>query len=157
MPVSLSLFSGFSSVGTVPAGSLSKAALSGANTVKGPLPCSVSTRPAALTAATSGVWSFELTAFSMMFLLGNIGAPPTVTGFCAKALLESSVTSANKLNAKNFVMLSLFLVIRNLNSCFQEPVLFVFHQIYGRSGRFGLVAGAFPVSVSITQSSALNG
>ena len=51
----LSLFSGFSSVSTVPAGSFSKAALVGAKTVNGPAPWSVSTRPAALTAATSVV------------------------------------------------------------------------------------------------------
>ena len=55
MLVSLSLFSGFSSVGTVPSGSLSKARLVGANTVKGPAPDNVSTRPAAFTAATSVV------------------------------------------------------------------------------------------------------
>src|SRR5688572_11172517 len=58
----------------------------------------------------------------MMFLLGNIGAPPTVTGFCAKAVLDSIVTSANKLNANNFFMR--FSLSRNpefLNSCLQEP------------------------------------
>ena len=64
---------------TVPAGSFANAALVGANTVKGPGPCSVSTRPAAFTAATSVVWSFEFTAFWMMFFEGYIGAPPTVT------------------------------------------------------------------------------
>ena len=62
----------------MPFGSLAKAALVGANTVNGPGPYSVSTRPAAFTAATSVVWSFELTAFSTMFLLEYIGAPPTV-------------------------------------------------------------------------------
>src|SRR6185369_2533105 len=60
---------------------LPKAALVGANTVNGPLPSSVSTRPAAFTAATSVVWSLELTAFWMMFLEGNIAAPPTITVF----------------------------------------------------------------------------
>ena len=30
------------------------------------------------TAATSVVWSLELTAFSTMFLFENIGAPPTI-------------------------------------------------------------------------------
>src|ERR1700755_2608782 len=44
MPVSLALFSGLSSVSTVPFGSLSKASLVGAKTVKGPAPLSVSTR-----------------------------------------------------------------------------------------------------------------
>ena len=62
----------------MPAGSAAKAALVGANTVNGPGPLSVSTRPAALTAATSVVWSFELTALSMMSLLGYIAAPPTI-------------------------------------------------------------------------------
>jgi hypothetical protein len=73
------LFSGLSSVSTVPAGSLAKAELVGANTVNGPLPDSVSTSPAAFTAATSVVWSFELTAFWMMFLEGYMAAPPTST------------------------------------------------------------------------------
>src|SRR5438309_12045346 len=74
----MSLFSGMTSVSTVPAGSLPKAALVGANTVKGPAPESVSTRPAALTAATSVVWSFELTAFWTIVLVGYIAAPPTI-------------------------------------------------------------------------------
>src|SRR4029077_15822028 len=78
--VSCALFSGLSKVSTVPAGSLAKASLVGANTVNGPVPDSVSTRPAAFTAATSVVWSFEFIAFSMMFLLEYIGAPPTVIG-----------------------------------------------------------------------------
>src|SRR5262249_11364403 len=84
--VSCALFSGFSRVSTVPAGSLLNAALVGANTVKGPSPDNVSTRPAAFTAATSVVWSFELTAFWMMFFDGYIGAPPTVTVFSAAKL-----------------------------------------------------------------------
>ena len=84
--VSMSLFSGFSSVSTVPAGRASKAALVGANTVKGPSPCRVSTRPAACTAATSVVWSFEFTAFSTMFLSANIAAPPTIGLSCADAV-----------------------------------------------------------------------
>ena len=65
----------------MPAGSLAKASLVGANTVNGSGPDSVSTSPAALTAATSVVWSFELTAFWMMFFDGYIGAPPTLTVF----------------------------------------------------------------------------
>ncbi len=63
----------------MPAGSFAKASLVGANTVNGPGDCRVSTRPAAFTAATSVVWSFELTAFCTMFFEGYIGAPPTVT------------------------------------------------------------------------------
>src|SRR5204863_222228 len=81
--VKVALFSGLTKVSTVPAGSLPKAPLVGANTVNGPGPCSVSTRPAALTAATNVVWSFEFTAFWMMFFDGYIGAPPTVTVFSA--------------------------------------------------------------------------
>src|SRR5690606_18389520 len=53
MAASLSLFSGFRSDSTVPAGRAAKAAFVGAKTVKGPSPLSVSTNPAALTAATS--------------------------------------------------------------------------------------------------------
>ena len=76
--MSLALFSGFTSISTVPAGSLAKAASVGAKTVNGPGPWRVSTRPAAFTAATSVVWSFEAAAFSTMFLLAYIGAPPTI-------------------------------------------------------------------------------
>ena len=76
--VSIGLFCGSSSESTVPAGRAAKALLFGANTVKGPAPLRVSTRPAALTAATSVVWSAEFTAFWMMFLFANIGAPPTI-------------------------------------------------------------------------------
>src|SRR5262249_20626294 len=60
-------------------GSFANAALVGANTVNGPGLDSVSTRPAAFTAATSVVWSLEFTAFWMMFFEGYMGAPPTVT------------------------------------------------------------------------------
>ena len=69
----MALFSGFTSVSTVPAGSLAKASLVGAKTVKGPGELSVSTRPAALTAATRVVWIGELTAFSTMVLVGIHG------------------------------------------------------------------------------------
>ena len=51
--MSTSLFSGSSKVSTRPAGSAANASFVGANTVNGPSPCSVSTRPAACTAATS--------------------------------------------------------------------------------------------------------
>jgi hypothetical protein len=65
------LFSGFSSVSTVPAGSAEKAELVGAKTVNGPAPFSVSTSPAAFTAATSVLRSGSAEAFSTMVL----GAP----------------------------------------------------------------------------------
>ena len=97
--VRVALFSGFTSVSTVPAGSLPKAVLVGANTVNGPLPSSVSTRPAAFTAATSVVWSFELTAFWTMFLEGNIAAPPTITVF--SSALAGAVMVAVKASALN--------------------------------------------------------
>jgi hypothetical protein len=44
----------------------------------------VSTNPAAFTAATSVVWSAELTALSMMSFVGYIVCPPT-TGFLSAA------------------------------------------------------------------------
>src|SRR5262249_48587128 len=76
---SFSFICGLSRLSTAPAGSFANASLVGAKTVKGPGPCSVSTRSAAFTAATSVVWSFEFIAFWMMFFEGYIGAPPTVT------------------------------------------------------------------------------
>ena len=90
----------------MPAGSAAKALLFGAKTVNGPGPSSVSTRPAALTAATSVVWSAEFTAFWMMFLLGNIGAPPTI-GLAAKpapALAMRAAAAATV--AKRFMSVS---------------------------------------------------
>ena len=55
MSTSFDLFSGFKSVSTVPAGNFAKALLSGAKTVKGPVPSRVAARPAACTAATTVV------------------------------------------------------------------------------------------------------
>src|SRR5258706_6758459 len=95
---------------TVPAGSLSKAALVGANTVNGPVPFRVSTNPAAFTAATSVVWSAELTALSTMSRERSIAAPPTI-GFvesilficiCAEALpLAIAIETAANSSMRN--------------------------------------------------------
>src|SRR6478609_2746783 len=63
-----------SSASIVPAGSFANAASVGAKTVNGPGPDRVSTRPAAFTAATSVLWSRELTAFWTMFRLGYMAA-----------------------------------------------------------------------------------
>src|SRR5262245_59471060 len=79
MLVSVWRFAGCVSVSTVPAGSFAKASFVGANTVNGPGPRSVSTRPAACTAATSVVWSAEFTALSTIVRDGYIAAPPTIT------------------------------------------------------------------------------
>src|SRR4051812_10970021 len=95
MPVSFFLFSGLTSVFTVPAGNFSNASLVGAKTVKGPLPSNVVTRSAAFTAATKVVWSFEFIAFWTMFLLAYIGAPPTVGFWAANtAVAPATATSA---------------------------------------------------------------
>ena len=56
------------------------------------------TRPAAFTAATRVVWSFEWIAFSTMFFDGYIGAPPTIlVGSLAK--LGSAVAPKARLSA----------------------------------------------------------
>jgi hypothetical protein len=68
MAISLSLFSGNNRLSTVPAGSAAKAASVGAKTVKGPLPLKVSTRPAALTAATNVLKLPAATAVSTIFM-----------------------------------------------------------------------------------------
>ncbi len=96
----------------MPAGSLSKAAFVGAKTVNGPLPWSVSTSPAAFTAATSVVWSAEFIAFSTMFFVLYIGAPPTI-GFsllwppiiCAEAPTASGIATAATNISANRVLL----------------------------------------------------
>src|SRR5277367_6448112 len=82
------------SISTVPAGSFAKASSVGAKTVKGPGLLRVSTRPAALTAATRVLWIGELAAFSTMVLVGYIVAPPTVGSFCAWALREVRARAA---------------------------------------------------------------
>ncbi len=74
MLCSLALFSGLSRVSSVPAGSLAKASSVGANTVNGPGPFSVSTSPAAFTAATR-VLNFPATAVSTMSAAEAIVAP----------------------------------------------------------------------------------
>src|SRR6267154_3868327 len=74
----MALFSGLSNISTVPAGKCANASLVGAKTVNGPLPLSVSTSPAALTAATRVVWSAEFTALATIVLLAYIAAPPTI-------------------------------------------------------------------------------
>src|ERR1700743_2434879 len=104
MLVSVALFSGFTSVSTVPAGSFAKAALVGANTVNGPLPSRVSTRPAAFTAATSVVWCLEFTAFWMMCFHGYIAPPPPITVFSSPRAGATKVEvrgSALKATAEN--------------------------------------------------------
>ncbi|MNN53944.1 hypothetical protein D3C81_1687320 [compost metagenome] len=90
---------------TVPAGSLPKAAFVGANTVNGPLPCSVSTRPAAFTAATSVVWSAEFTALATIFLAGIIGWPPTMTS-AANVGDRVRAEQAMAIEASNFMTIS---------------------------------------------------
>src|SRR5260221_8409251 len=105
---------------------MSKALFTGANTVKGPALCRVSTRPAALTAATRVVWSFELTAFSMMFLDGYIGAPPTSTVISAEKAGTAKyaaddmrvATAAARAMVRKFM--GKFLLFENLRSAMWE-------------------------------------
>jgi len=64
----------------VPAGSLAKASLVGAKTVKGRRVERVH-QASALTAVTSVVWMGELTALSTMVFDGYMAAPPTMGSF----------------------------------------------------------------------------
>src|SRR6185436_11722012 len=82
--------------------------LVGAKTVNGPLPESVSTNPAAFTAATSVVWSAEFTAFSTMFFVLYFGAPPTIgLSPCAEALRAkgNATADANRIAKRVFLIL----------------------------------------------------
>ena len=78
----------------------------------------MSTRPAALTAATSVVWMGELTAFSTMVLEGYIAAPPTMGSFMspiwAVAPNVVSASAARATDARNvfFMMFSLSILLR---------------------------------------------
>src|SRR6266436_2681006 len=120
----MALFSGLSRVSTVPAGNCANASLVGAKTVNGPLLLSVSTRPAALTAATRVVWSAEFIAFETIVLVGYIAAPPTI-GFsliiCAKAAEPPIVNAAaTTMIAKSVFIFSLLLLRCNFE--FQEHI-----------------------------------
>src|SRR5437016_5751539 len=110
----MALFSGLSRVSTVPAGNCANASLVGAKTVNGPLLLSVSTKPAALTAAIRVVWSAEFIALKTIVLVGYIAAPPTI-GFsliiCAEAAELPNVRAAAAIIIpKNFFILPLLLL-----------------------------------------------
>src|SRR5579864_3424673 len=94
MLVSVALFSGLTRLSTVPGGNAANASFVGAKTVNGPAPFSVSTRPAALTAATSVVWSAEFTALSTMSFVGYIACPPTTTVSPAAKALDMAIDNA---------------------------------------------------------------
>merc|ERR1712032_1448832 len=90
MSTSLSLFWGSNKLSSVALGSLANAALDGAKTVKGPLPCSAATRSPAFSAVTSVDRSLLPRASSTMFLLGpetaaavvGVGGMSTVSMMC---------------------------------------------------------------------------
>src|SRR5580704_10790091 len=135
----MSRFSGFSRLSTVPAGSLAKASLVGAKTVNGPGPSRVSTRPAAFTAATSVVWSCELSAFSTIFFVGNMAAPPTIGSSWAKAL-EAEVASATANNrARIFFMILVSFQAKCLGAVWLEAA-----DLASRPSREGRPDGCTP-------------
>src|SRR3954452_21587152 len=86
MAASLALF--FSSDSTVPGGSLAKAASLGANTVNGPLPFRVLTRPAAFTAVTSVVNEPAETAVSTVSAARATEGPSRAATMAAPATNE---------------------------------------------------------------------
>src|SRR6185312_16187402 len=86
MVASLALF--LSSDSTVPGGSLAKAASLGANTVYGPLPFSVLTRPAAFTAVTSVLKDPAATAVSTISAARATLGPSNVAASAAPAASE---------------------------------------------------------------------
>src|SRR5579864_2541787 len=130
----MSLFSGFSSVSTVPAGSLANASLVGAKTVNGPAPLSVSTRPAAFTAATRVVWSAELTALSIMSLVGYIGCPPTMGVLSAAKAVRATAAMLNSRTALRFIKC----LLRPMGSA--DWISTAFMDKYGASVGIGLAA-----------------
>ena len=56
------------------------------------------TNPAAFTAATRVVWSLELTAFSTMFLVGYMAAPPTIGSEAATAVKATAMANSTNQN-----------------------------------------------------------
>ncbi len=124
MEVSMALFSGFTSISTVPEGNIPNASFVGAKTVKGPALFSVSTRPAAFTAATNVVWSFEFMAFSTIFLEGYIAAPPTSTVFsfdilpCPNELFNDKMAASTR--PANLICFIIDLFLKKLLRLFIE-------------------------------------
>jgi hypothetical protein len=51
-------------------------------------------QPAALTAATRVVWSFELTALATMVLFGYIASPPTITSAASADARQATTANA---------------------------------------------------------------
>merc|ERR1712032_966143 len=95
MSTSLPLFLGFNKLFSVALGSLAKAALAGANTVKGPLPCRAVTRLPALRAVTSVDKVLVPTASWTMFLVGPEGGISTVSITCTTpfvAAMSAAIT-----------------------------------------------------------------
>src|SRR5581483_2048603 len=105
MALSFSLFSGFRSDSTVPAGSLLKASSVGANTVKGPLPFRVSARPAACSAAAKVLKVPAATAVSTM----SFCAEPATAGIATvRTLRINAKLAAFNLISPYFLVLSVF-------------------------------------------------
>src|SRR5829696_3160523 len=94
MRCSCALFSGLSRLSTVPAGSFANAASVGANTVNGPVPFSVSTRSAALSAAASVLNEPAATAVSTM----SLSARAEVVVDAPRVIISAVVAMANVLN-----------------------------------------------------------
>ena len=72
--------------------------------MKGPAPASVSTSPAALTAATRVVCDFDLAAFSTMLRDGYMAAPPTIGVLAAAKAAGAAARARAAANGVNLRM-----------------------------------------------------
>src|SRR3984885_4015860 len=98
---------------------MANASLVGANTVNGPGPFSVSTRPAAFTAATSVVWSAEFTALPTMVFDGNMAWPPTRTVGSDAVCANTGTVDASRIAANRAVR---FMGVSPLQGGHQQPL-----------------------------------
>src|SRR3954462_7398490 len=99
---SFSLFSGFSSDSTVPAGSLANASSVGANTVNGPAPFNVSISPAAVRALASVVNDPAATAVSTM----SLSARAEVVVDAPRGIASAVAATVNSLNIDLLLLVS---------------------------------------------------
>lgn len=108
--MSLALFSGFNKSSTVPLGSLAKASSVGANTVKGPGPFNVSTKPAAPRAAAKVEKDPAATAVSTMSAMLREVAGRTKARRLDGANPETAERRVRENKVKAFIIVGLLVI-----------------------------------------------
>jgi hypothetical protein len=99
----------------------------------------VATKPAAFTAATKVVWSFEFTALLTISFMGYIASPPTITvlPFSLCAVTLSPVYPIASASVKLFIVFMLVVIGWLLSSSASAGMLCDLIQTYERNLMIG--------------------